>query len=242
QGASLIENLKPAKAPKTKPALAGPTGILSRRPRRWAVAAALLLFVLVGLSLTEASGVTNFRSTVVRIFTADAALVVETDDPAVRITVEGDGDLVITGAGPQEFRLRAGSYKLRATKDGKPVKLDRDLVTISRGDRQIVRVRLEGEPPAAAGPTGDRGAFVVLGGKGTAERKFDTLADAVQAASAGDTIEVRGNGPFDCGLVRARQALVVRAAAGFRPVLRFDDNLQTDAPLVLEGLEFQRMG
>ena len=28
------------------------------------------------------------------------------------------------------------------------------------------------------------------------ERKFDTLAEAVQGASDGDTIEVRGNGPF----------------------------------------------
>src|SRR5262249_24559835 len=36
--------------------------------------------------------------------------------------------------------------------DGKPVKLDRDLVTISRGDRQIVRVRLEGGPAAEDTP------------------------------------------------------------------------------------------
>ena len=47
---------------------------------------------------------------------------------------------------------------------------------------------------AAAKP--ETGAFVLLGGKGVAERKFDTLAEAVQAASDGDTIEIRGNGPF----------------------------------------------
>ena len=39
-------------------------------------------------------------------------------------------------------------------------------------------------------------SFVVLGGKGVEERKFDTLAEAVQGASDGDTIEIRGNGPF----------------------------------------------
>jgi WD40 repeat protein len=96
--------------------------------------------------------VTNVRATVIRIFTPDGTLVVETDDPGVKVTVEGDGDLVITGAGPQEVRLRAGSYKLRATKDGKEVKLDRDLVTISKGDRQVVRVRVEGGPAAVSTP------------------------------------------------------------------------------------------
>src|SRR5262249_41247820 len=44
--------------------------------------------------------------------------------------------------------VRPGSYKVKAVKDGKPVKIDRDLVTISRGDKQIVRVRIEGNPPA----------------------------------------------------------------------------------------------
>jgi len=119
---------------------------------RWAAAAAVLVATLALLGTTEATGVTNVRATVIRIFTPEGTLVVETDDPAVKVTVEGDGDLVITGAGPQEVRLRAGSYRLKATKDGKPVKLDRDLVAISRGDRQIVHVRLEGAPGAEAKP------------------------------------------------------------------------------------------
>src|SRR5262249_60950863 len=89
------------------------------------------------------------------------------------------------------------SYKVRATKDGKPVKLDQDLITITKGDKQIVHVRLEGEasPAVAVTPNDQRGAFVLLGGKGEAGR-FDTLADAVQRASDGDTIEIRGTGPF----------------------------------------------
>ena len=55
------------------------------------------------------------------------------------------------------------------------------------------------------------GAFVLLAdGK---ERKFDTLAEAVQAASDGDTIEIRGNGPFVSGPIKFRRALTIRAGA-----------------------------
>jgi hypothetical protein len=241
-GRHLAHLQHPSQVPE--PATPGPMAASPHGPRRHrrAVAAAALVLLTAGLGLTEAAGVTNVRATVIRIFTPEGTLVVETDDSGVKVTVEGDGDLVITGAGPQEVRLRAGSYRLHADKDGKPVKLDRDLVAISRGDRQIVRVRLQDDAPAAAVPKAESGAFVRLGGKGVAGRGFDTLADAVQSSSAGDTIEVRGNGPFDCVPIRATYALTIRAAAGFRPVLRFAENLQTNASLVLEGLEFQRVG
>jgi hypothetical protein len=218
--------------------------------RRWAVAAAAVLLLLGGLSLTEATGVTNLRATVTRILTPDGTLVVETDDPAVKVTVEGDGDLVITGAGPQEVRLRAGSYRLRATKDGKPVTLDRDLVTISRGDKQIVRVRLEDKTAAAVVANAERGLFVVLGREGVPERKFDTLAEAARNAHEGDTIEIRGNGPFVTDPVTIHIALRIRAADGFRPALTVSESgartalavLDAHAPLVLEGVELQRIG
>ena len=62
---------------------------------------------------TEATGVTNLRATVIRIFTPEGTLVVEVDDPAVKVTIEGDGGLVITGAGLQEVRLQPGSYKVQ---------------------------------------------------------------------------------------------------------------------------------
>ena len=70
-------------------------------------------------------------------------------------------------------------------------------------------------------PKAEPKAFVVLGGKGVEERKFDTLAEAVQGASDGDTIEIRGNGPFVYrGRSRSRAALTIRAGEGFRPVIK----------------------
>jgi hypothetical protein len=237
----------PAASSSFSPSSRGVGGKGVRRGRRrWVVAAAVLVALLAALGTTEATGVTNVRATVIRILTPEGTLVVETDDPAVKVVVEGDGDLVITGAGPQEVRLRAGSYRLKATKDGRPVKLDRDLVNITRHDRQIVRVRLEGDAPAAAVPKAETGAFVLQGGKGVAERKFDTLAEAVQRANDGDTIEVRGNGPFATEPLRIRAALTIRAGHGFRPVIRLSPEIVpgqggwvAEAPLGLEGLELQ---
>jgi hypothetical protein len=78
----------------------------------------VLLCFIAGLSLTEATGVTNVRGTVIRILTPDGTLVVEVDDPGVKVTIEGDGGLVITGTGLHEVRLKPGSYKLQADKDG----------------------------------------------------------------------------------------------------------------------------
>jgi hypothetical protein len=221
----------------------------ARSPRGggwWVVAAAVLVATLAILGTTDATGVTKVRATVIRFFTPDGTLVVETDDPAVKVIVEGDGDLVITGAEPQEVRLKAGNYRLNATKDGKPVKLDRDLVTISRGDTQTVKVRLEGPAPTAVAPRAETGAFVLLDGKGVELRKWDTLAEAVQGASDGDTIEIRGNGPFVCKPIRIERSLTLRAGAGFRPVIKPSSEgieneylLTITAALVLEGLEVQ---
>jgi WD40 repeat protein len=119
------------------------------RRRRLLIAAAALLVIVGGLGVTEAVGVTRLSSAVVRVLTPDGTLIVESDDAQVRVTVEGDGGLLITGAGPQEVRLRPGSYRFRASKDGKTVR--EELLTISRGGRQVVKVSGEGglasQPP-----------------------------------------------------------------------------------------------
>ncbi len=207
------------------------------------------LAVLAGLGVTEATGVTHLVATVLRISTPDGTLVVEVDDPSVNVTIEGDGGLVINGAGAQEVRLRPGSYRIQADKQGQPVPLEKELVTIARGDKQIVRVRLEGATPStpAAAASVERGAFVVLGGKDVPERKYDTLADAVQGASDGDTIEIRGNGPFVTKPILVHhRSLIIRAGAAFRPLVMLDPDepkeyliRSNDASLVLEGLDLQ---
>jgi serine/threonine protein kinase/WD40 repeat protein len=94
-------------------------------------------------------------------------------------------------------------------------------------------------------PKAEAGAFVVLGGNGVAERRFDTLAEAAQAASDGDTIEIRGNGPFSTPPIKITNAVAIRAGAGFRPVIEgaatepADSLMEAAAPLVLEGLELR---
>src|SRR5207244_2881676 len=82
----------------------------------WAAAALVLL--CVGLGLGEATGVTDVRGTVIRLFSPEGTLVVEVDDPGVSVTVDG-ADVVITGAGAKEIRLKPGQYKVEASRDGK---------------------------------------------------------------------------------------------------------------------------
>src|SRR5262249_44186697 len=117
------------------------------RSRRWLVAAAMLLVVLGGLSFTEATGVTNVRGTVIRLFSPEGTLVVEVDDPGVSVAVDG-ADVVITGAGAKEIRLKPGQYKVEASKDGKL--MSRELVTVARNGRQVVRISQEAAPPTDA--------------------------------------------------------------------------------------------
>lgn len=122
------------------------TGSLPHGKRRWAAAAAVLVLGLVGLGFTEATGVTNMRGTVIRFFSPEGTLVVEVDDPAVSVTIDG-ADMVITGTGAKEIRLKPGNYKVQASKDGKV--LHKELVTVAKNGRQIVQIRLEPSEAAA---------------------------------------------------------------------------------------------
>src|SRR5262249_55825599 len=101
-----------------------------------------------GLALGEATGVTNVRGTVIRLFSPEGTVVVEVEDPGVSVTVDG-ADLVITGTGAKEIRLKPGQYKVEASKDGKVVR--QELVTVPRNGRQVVRISKEAEPVTAAG-------------------------------------------------------------------------------------------
>ncbi len=129
----------PAKgvAPRTRPS---PRAARAPRGRRWAVAAAVLIGVFALVTLSEATGVTHLAATIIRIATGEGTLVIEVDDPTVEVSLDGE-ELSITGAGIQELRLRPGQYQFQAMKDGEPVK--RELVSITRGGRQVVRITRE---------------------------------------------------------------------------------------------------
>ena len=131
---------------------AGPPGEKQAPPppprprRRRMVAAALIPWLLVGMGLGEATGITNVRGTVIRLFSPEGTLVVEVDDPGVSVKIDGP-EIVITGAGVKEIRLRPGRYTLKASKDGQVVR--QELVDIIKDDRRVVRVSRE-PPPAVS--------------------------------------------------------------------------------------------
>src|SRR5262249_52050147 len=88
---------------------------------------------------------------------------------------------------------------------------------------------------------------VLLRKSGATIGRFGTLGAAVQAASDGDTIEIRGNGPFVTKPIEIGTSLTIRAGEGFQPVIKADPEslpkagslLKSNASLILEGLEFQ---
>jgi biotin carboxyl carrier protein len=129
---------------------AEPTKLHStQRSRRYLAIAAAIVLLLCGIGLTEATGVTQLVPTVIRIVRGDGTLVLEVSDPQVQVAVDGE-EVVITGAGAHEIRLRPGQHQVQATKDSKPIY--REFVTITRGDKQVVKVALE--PSKAPGVTG----------------------------------------------------------------------------------------
>jgi hypothetical protein len=115
------------------------------RPWRWAAAALVLL--CAGLGAGEVTGVTDVRGTIIRLLSPEGTLVVEVDDPGVSVAVDG-ADVVITGTGVREVRLKPGQYKVEASKDGQVVR--QELVAITRKGRQVVRISAESPPSTAA--------------------------------------------------------------------------------------------
>lgn len=125
-----------------------PASVHARFNRRWVAAAAMIGILFAGLGMTEATGVTNLRGTVIRLFSPDGVLVVEVDDPNVSVTIDGE-EMLITGAGAKEIRLKPGQYKVLASKGGKLVR--QELVTVTKNGRQVVRVSKEPEATAIVG-------------------------------------------------------------------------------------------
>jgi hypothetical protein len=138
------------------------------------------LLLLAGLSLSEATGVTHVRGTVIRLFSPEGTLVVEVDDPEVSVTI-GE-DIVITGAGAREIRLKPGEYKVQARKDGKLVR--QELVTISKNGKQVVRVSREVEPVAGAARREKPGAAPAPKSRPAARRPLDLKYIPADASAA----------------------------------------------------------
>src|SRR5262245_35923372 len=147
--AGLLADLNGGRAgePSGTSVLPGPARLPRPTRRPWLWAAAALVLLVAGLGLGEATGVTNVRGTLIRLFSSEGTLVVEVDDPGVSVTVDG-ADVVITGAGPKEIRLKPGQYKVEASKNGQVVR--QELVTVSRDGRQVVRISKESAPLTAA--------------------------------------------------------------------------------------------
>jgi serine/threonine protein kinase/tetratricopeptide (TPR) repeat protein len=109
----------------------------------------------------------------------------------------------------------------------------------------VSRVRLDTE-------NRERTPFVVTGRDGKPERRYDTLAKALGEATAGDTVEIRADGPFDQPLLSVeKKPLTVRAGPGSKPVLRFRGAdvvpgsafwLVTGGGITLEGLDIRLLG
>lgn len=119
-----------------------PEQVTATRHPRWIAAAALVLAVVTGLGMAEATGMTNIRSTVIRLFSPGGTLIVEVDDPGVSVSIDGE-EMVITGTGAKEIRLKPGQYTLLASKDGKVLR--QELVTVTTNGRQVVRVSRDPE-------------------------------------------------------------------------------------------------
>lgn len=116
-------------------------------PRTWVAGIYLTLLLLFGLGFTEASGVTDLRGTIIRLLSPVGTLVVEIDDPGVSVKLDGS-EIVITGAGPREIRLKPGSYTVEASKNGQVLK--RELVSVTQNGRRVVRISQE---PTTDAPT-----------------------------------------------------------------------------------------
>lgn len=132
----------------SKTATETPVDVSATRPRRskilrqsplMKIAAAVV--IILGLAgFTEATGVTKFASTVIRLTTGSGTLVIETDDPGLKVAINGE-EVTISGGGVEELTLRPGEYEVIALKDGKPV--NQELVAITRNGRKVVRMSLE---------------------------------------------------------------------------------------------------
>ena len=130
--------------------------------------------LLVALSL--AGFLAALGALVITIRTPEGTLVVEVDDPAANIQIDGR-DLMITGVGPREIRLHVGQHRVSATR-GDAGLFDEE-VTIVKGGRTAVRVH--------HGPSARLGAVVGPSPAGSSEAG-PTVPSSTGARPAGEAV------------------------------------------------------
>jgi serine/threonine protein kinase len=87
------------------------------RGQRWAVGAVVVLG-LVGLGVSEATGVSNVRGTVIRLFSPEGTLRVERDDPGVSGSVDVERPVASLSVGEQVKAVAARLEQLNPDFDG----------------------------------------------------------------------------------------------------------------------------
>lgn len=239
----------PAQPPPARPVRGAPP------PRRlgWVVAAVVLLglgccMLPVGsmLLFLSRSGQMEMAAQEAATPQAGGTLLIFSPDPAVIVHVEDAGGRM-SHEGPWTVSgLKPGTYHIWAEKDGRLVTVQPESVLMYDGLRVSVYVR-----PEVPDKGSEAFPFVNLSGVFKRQRWCATLADAVAAGYPGSTIEVRGDGPFDTPPITIPPGYphTIRAGTGFRPVFRLNAAgqethaplIRTESPLVLEGLELQRV-
>jgi serine/threonine protein kinase/Leucine-rich repeat (LRR) protein len=79
--------------------------------------------------------------------------------------------------------------------------------------------------------------FVLVRADGKNRVEFRTLEEALFVLQNGDTIEVHGSGPFGVSARLNGKALNLKAAAGYRPKLRVENQIQVNGGLLIEGCD-----
>ncbi len=134
-----------ARAP-VRPAGPSPAGAVpaGRKRRLWWAAAALVLAAGLGAGGWLLSG------GVVRVPTPRGTLVIQTNDPTVKVVVKKDGAVIQDRTANREIELAVGDYEIELAEVKEGLRLSTKKFSISRGGKETVKVWLEKPAPVVA--------------------------------------------------------------------------------------------
>jgi len=125
-----------ALVPFLRPLAAQPMPPRRRRWLPWVASAAALLLL--------------FAVVVFRIATDSGVVEIETDDPAVEVVIQQNGNriAILDGQSKRRIELRSGSYEITLAEGKNELTLQSDSFVLKRGDKEIVRVKRVDAKPA----------------------------------------------------------------------------------------------